>query len=175
MEEIRIKSLDQPKVSLAEPTPQEKRTYGKVIVKEDSRFPKSNTIRNIILTGVAAVSLCASGIFYTISRPENNETYKTPSQEIGLTKIVWQRPQLPIPDRNPFVFTSGSDERKFNLKGIVDVEGKKSALINGKSYYEGDKAFGYIITEINRDYVKVMDPNTKEVLEKRVGESPPSD
>ncbi|MBF0330603.1 MAG: hypothetical protein HQL17_01595 [Candidatus Omnitrophica bacterium] len=75
-------------------------------------------------------------------------------------------PSITIPPTKPHKTTVNSDDPVANIQveGILDMKGKKAALINGNIYEEGQTIYGKVIVEITFNSLTIIDNGQKRTL-----------
>jgi hypothetical protein len=153
------------------PTATEKpsaRSAPRVVVKQMGQTNEKK--RNMILVGALAAAfvvalLYASGMF---SGGSGAPAALASSQEVPVTKPVkidWQRPSMPLPNRNPMKLggstydsqqqsTTPGDSPFMNVMAIYCSQNMTAALIDGTRYEIGQIYRGARIIAITNDYVE---------------------
>ena len=71
---------------------------------------------------------------------------------------------IPAPAPQANEFNPDDPLSTVHIEGIIDMGGKKAALINGNAYEEGQTIFGRIITDVGFDTMTVMENGRKRTL-----------
>lgn len=74
-------------------------------------------------------------------------------------------PSVPVPKPTaPKVIDPNDPISSLQIEGIMDMGGKKVALINGNVYEEGQTIYGRIISEITFDSLTILENGRKRIL-----------
>ena len=143
--------------------------------------PPSETVSPLMLGIIGALSIAVVVIFIILLKmpgatipasPKESDAsaaQPAPAIEPAQTVTAAAAPEKTEPAPTPAVDTTPKPDPNdplaaLRVEGIIDMNGKKAALINGNIYEEGQTIFGKIIAGITLDSVTVMDEGKKRLF-----------